>query len=82
MLHAKLLIIDDAAAFCGSVNLDGRSLFLNYELTTAFYGPAEISALTAWFTETSKAAQKYSPRAPAWTRDIAEGVVRAIGFQL
>ena len=82
MLHAKLLIIDDAAAFCGSVNLDGRSLFLNYELTTAFYGPAEISALTAWFTETSKAAQKYSPCAPAWTRDIAEGVVRAIGFQL
>lgn len=82
MLHAKLLIVDQAAAFCGSVNLDGRSLFLNYELTTAFYGPAEISALSTWFAQASAAAKQYSPRSPAWTRDIAEGVVRAIGFQL
>lgn len=82
MLHAKLMVVDEAAALCGSVNLDGRSLFLNYELTTAFYGRAEIEAFIRWFEHQSKQAQPYASRPPSWARDIVEGVVRAVAFQL
>ena len=82
MLHAKLMVVDEAAALCGSVNLDGRSLFLNYELTTAFYGRTEIEAFIRWFEHQSKQAQPYASRQPSWARDIVEGVIRAVAFQL
>lgn len=36
MVHAKAVVIDATMALCGSVNLDSRSLFLNYEVMTAF----------------------------------------------
>lgn len=82
MLHAKLLIVDDALALCGSVNLDGRSLFLNYELSTAFYGAREIEAFGQWFAAQSAQAQRYIARSPSLLRDVGEGLVRAIAFQL
>lgn len=37
MIHAKLVLIDEELALAGSANLDGRSLFLNYEMMVAFY---------------------------------------------
>ncbi|MDE2401693.1 MAG: PLDc N-terminal domain-containing protein [Burkholderiales bacterium] len=82
MVHAKAVIIDDQLALCGSVNLDGRSLFLNYELMTAFYGQAEIRWLSAWMNQQMQHAQAYMPHQPAWGRDVMEGLVRAIAFQL
>jgi cardiolipin synthase len=82
MAHAKLVIVDEAVALCGSVNLDGRSLFLNYELTTAFYGSAEIRVFAQWFERQSGQAQPYVLRQPSWSRDIVEGVVRSVAFQL
>lgn len=48
MLHAKLLLIDDSAAAAGTANLDARSLFLNYEVTTIFYSPTEIAAIVSY----------------------------------
>jgi cardiolipin synthase len=82
MAHAKLVIVDEAVALCGSVNLDGRSLFLNYELTAAFYGSAEIRGFAQWFERQSGQAQSYVLRPPSWPRDIVEGVVRSVAFQL
>lgn len=82
MVHAKLVIVDEAVALCGSVNLDGRSLFLNYELTTAFYGGAEIRGFARWFERQSGQAQPFVLRLPSWPRDIVEGVVRSVAFQL
>lgn len=82
MLHAKVVIVDDSVALCGSVNLDGRSLFLNYELSTAFYGVPEIDRFHQWFESRAAEARPYAALRPSFPRDIGEGLVRAIAFQL
>ncbi len=82
MVHAKAVVIDATMALCGSVNLDSRSLFLNYEEMTAFYGAPEISWLTVWINHLSSQATAYQARQPSWYHDVLEGIVRAVGFQL
>ncbi|MDA8453651.1 phospholipase D-like domain-containing protein [Acidovorax sp. GBBC 3334] len=82
MVHAKAVVIDADLALSGSLNLDARSLFLNYEAMTAFYGPAEVQWLAGWCDAQIARAQRFHARRPSWARDIAEGVVRAVGFQL
>lgn len=37
MLHAKYMVVDETLAVIGSANMDVRSLYLNYEVTTMFY---------------------------------------------
>ncbi len=82
MLHAKLVVVDDELALCGSANVDGRSLLLNFELMTAFYGRHEIDWLARWAARNASAASPYEWRAPSWHRDVLEGIVRAVAFQL
>jgi cardiolipin synthase len=82
MLHAKLVVIDDAVALCGSANLDGRSLFLNQEAATAFYGPREVQDYACWYARTFGAAKEYVVEAPSLSREVAEGLVRSVAFQL
>lgn len=82
MIHAKAVIIDDAMALCGSVNLDGRSLFLNFELMVAFYGRKEIEWLADWVLQRASVSPRYRAHEPSWLRELGEGLVRVIGFQL
>ena len=82
MIHAKAVIIDEDIALAGSVNLDNRSLFLNYELMVAIYGRADVAALTAWFERERVGAQPYAATLPGLWRDFAEGLVLWVGFQL
>ena len=82
MLHAKTVVVDDALALCGSANLDSRSLFINYEAMAAFYGAAEIGWLARWVQDTAHLGEPASSKAPSWPRDIAEGIVATVGFQL
>ena len=82
MLHAKYLSVDDALATCGSVNLDGRSLFLNYELNTVFHDAAQIAVLADWYAAQRATCTAYVARAPGWWRDLLEGMVRSVGYQL
>jgi cardiolipin synthase len=82
MIHAKAVIVDDELALCGSANLDGRSLFLNFELMTAFYSSAEINWLAAWVTRQMARSKPYKSRVPSWRRDIVEGLARTVAFQL
>ncbi|MCM2346550.1 MAG: phospholipase D-like domain-containing protein [Acidovorax soli] len=82
MVHAKAVLIDDSMALTGSLNLDARSLFLNYESMTAFYERAQVQWLSDWCARQMAAARPHHARQPSWLRDIAEGVVRAVGFQL
>lgn len=82
MIHAKAVVVDRQLALCGSANLDGRSLFVNFELMTAFYGAEEIAWLAAWIDAQVQQSGAYEARAPSWGRDVLEGVVRSVGFQL
>ena len=82
MVHAKVVVIDDALALCGSLNLDARSLFLNYELMVAFYDSQDISIVTQWIKTNFHNLPSYHPSQPSLGRDIAEGLVRWLGFQI
>lgn len=82
MLHAKAVVMDDVLALCGSANLDGRSLFINYEAMAAFYGRDEIDWLDRWISATAQQGTPATARAPSWPRDIAEGIIATVGFQL
>ena len=82
MLHAKAVVVDDALALCGSANLDSRSLFINYEAMAAFYGPREIEWLAQWIVQTAHQGAPASAQPPNWWRDIGEGIVATVGFQL
>lgn len=82
MQHAKLAVVDDALALAGSANFDSRSLFLNYELMVAFHEPADVALFADWFERERAGAASCTPKQPGLLRDIAEGLVLWVGFQL
>ena len=48
----------------------------------AFYGAAEIGWLAGWVQETARLGEPASGKAPSWLRDIGEGIIATVGFQL
>ncbi|QTV06723.1 cardiolipin synthase [Faecalibacter bovis] len=46
-VHAKTIVIDDDLAFIGTVNLDNRSFFINFELTAIVHDQALITKMIA-----------------------------------
>jgi cardiolipin synthase len=82
MTHAKLAVFDDALALAGSVNLDSRSLFLNYELMFAFHQSADVQRFAAWFDQECAPAKSYVATPPGLVRDMAEGMLLWLAFQL
>lgn len=82
MMHAKLAVFDGTLALNGSANLDSRSLLLNYELMMAFHHPGDVQRFTAWFDRERTTAKPYVAKTPGLVRDIAEGMLLWLGFQL
>ena len=82
MMHAKAVLIDEGLALVGSANLDERSLFLNYELMVAFYDPPVVERFAHWIEGQQRGAIAYVPRPPGLARELVEGVVRWVAFQL
>ncbi|MCX7273796.1 MAG: phospholipase D-like domain-containing protein [Burkholderiales bacterium] len=82
MVHAKAVVIDEHMAMAGSVNLDSRSLFLNYELMVGFYSGPDIARFAAWMEALQGAAQAYIPREPGLARYVGEGLVLWLAFQI
>lgn len=82
MVHAKAVIIDDELAFCGSANLDVRSLFLNYEMTVAFYDRRAVNAFSRWIEARRQESTRYRARHPGLLRDLGEGLLLWLAFQL
>jgi cardiolipin synthase A/B len=82
MIHAKGVVVDTTLALAGSVNLDARSLFLNYEMMMAFYEGDDVARFAAFIDGHRAAAQAYVARPPGLLRDLAEGLVLWIAFQL
>ena len=82
MTHAKLVVIDRSVAFCGSANLDGRSLFLNYELMVAFYDRKAVTDFAGWIEARRQECKPYLASQPAMLRELAEGLLLWLAFQL
>ena len=82
MIHAKAVLIDHDLALVGSANLDERSLFLNYELMVAFYDPSVVQSFARWIGVQRSGATHYRPRRPGLVRELLEGLVRWVAFQL
>ena len=82
MIHAKAVVVDDSLALAGSANLDARSLFLNFELMVAFYEPDDVCRFAEWIERRATDARDYTPDAPGLVRDLSEGLVLWLAFQL
>jgi cardiolipin synthase len=82
MNHAKAVVFDGSLAISGSVNLDSRSLLLNYECAVVFYGAGEIDWLANWIQALIPGSQPFDGRAPGLWRDIAEGLLLTVAYQL
>lgn len=82
MMHAKLVVTDDALALAGTANLDTRSLFLNYEVMCAFHKAADVRRFADWFDLERQTARPYVATRPGLLRDIAEGMLLWLAFQL
>ena len=82
MNHAKAAVFDDTIALCGSCNLDSRSLLLNYESAVVFYGQKEIDWLARWILALMPGARGFDHSAPGLWRDVAEGLLLTVAYQL
>jgi cardiolipin synthase len=52
MLHAKVILIDERLAIVGSMNMDVRSFFLNYEVALFTYSREMTQRLAGWVGQT------------------------------
>lgn len=75
MIHAKHIVIDDRLAITGSVNMDARSLYLNYELALFAYGQAASARDGAWIAQLAAQCDESLPAAPGfagrWAEDLS-----------
>lgn len=81
MLHAKAILIDSSAAMIGSVNIDSRSLLLNYEVVSFAYSETIISEIERWMQCFIDNSDTELPRASN-VRRIAENFMRILAPQL
>lgn len=82
MIHAKAVVIDDEFVLAGSANLDGRSLFLNYEMMIAFYDRKAVRGFAAWVEARRSECDLYVAQAPGMAHELAEGLLLWLAFQL
>ena len=65
----------------GSVNLDSRSLLLNYECAVVFFGTKEIDWLASWIQALIPDSQP-SIACPGPLAGPCEGLLLTVAFQL
>ncbi|HTC39723.1 MAG TPA: phospholipase D-like domain-containing protein [Steroidobacteraceae bacterium] len=82
MSHAKAVVFDHNLGLAGSVNLDSRSLLLNYECAVVFYGRREITWLANWIEGLIPATAPFDCRRPSLVRDLCEGLLLTVAYQL
>jgi cardiolipin synthase A/B len=64
------------------VNLDSRSLLLNYECAVVFYGRREIDWLAGWILALIPESRGFIGTPPGLWRDIFEGLLLTVAYQL
>ncbi|MFZ9035301.1 MAG: phospholipase D-like domain-containing protein [Francisellaceae bacterium] len=77
MIHAKAVLFDDKAVMLGSVNLDYRSLFLNYEVATYAYDQKIVLQIQAWMERLMRNSV-YVLEMPSRRRRFGESLVRLL----
>lgn len=82
MIHAKAVVVDEVLALSGSINLDLRSLLLNHEASVVFYDTRDIAWFANWIEALAPQGALYAARPPGLLRDIAEGLLLTVAFQL
>lgn len=80
MLHAKAVLFDEAAML-GSVNLDNRSLFLNYEVATFVASERVLDEIETWM-QGLLAESVSEPRSKSRVRRVTENFMRIFAPQL
>lgn len=81
MLHAKAILFDNSAAMIGSVNIDNRSLLLNYEAVSFAYSEQIIRDVEKWMLGFIANAETRMPKASK-TRRVVENFMRILAPQL
>ncbi len=75
MIHAKHIVIDDRLAITGSVNMDARSLYLNYELSLFAYGRTATARDAQWIEGLAARCEETLPPRPGffgrWAEDLS-----------
>lgn len=77
MVHAKIFVVDDGLAMVGSINIDPRSLFLNFEANAIVYGAEQVGAVANWIEALHDMTQKGAPPVSD-LQDTIEGVARML----
>jgi len=75
MLHAKAILFDNISGMVGSVNLDNRSLFLNYEIITFIYSKPVIDDLELWMKKLMQNASRGMKKAGK-IREALENIMK------
>jgi len=75
MLHAKAILFDNVGGMVGSVNLDNRSLFLNYEVVTFVYSKHFIESTEAWMEKLMQHASRGMEK-PSKFREAVENMMK------
>lgn len=82
LLHTKSLAIDGETSIFGSVNLDMRSLWLNFEISLVVYDPGFTGRLRAlqddYLADSDELELESWRRRPLWRR-LAEDTFRLLG---
>jgi len=78
MVHAKLMVFDDAMAITGSPNLDMRSIYLNFEIALFHYDRREINVYGEWARMMQRSSHIIKPELVSKSRAWAENFCRLI----
>ncbi|MCS7161205.1 MAG: cardiolipin synthase [Gemmatales bacterium] len=79
MMHSKMMLVDDAWGYVGSVNLDYRSLRLNFEINCVLHSEAELQELRRAFEQDfarSELLDRAKFRQRGWQVRLAENFSR------
>ncbi|MCX7011210.1 MAG: cardiolipin synthase [Candidatus Sumerlaeota bacterium] len=75
MIHGKHVVFDDEIAMAGSLNLDMRSLYLNYEVAMFLLSRGEVTAIADWMDDLIKRSEEISVTEPGcfqnWAEDLS-----------
>jgi len=75
MLHAKAILFDDVGGMIGSVNIDNRSLFLNYEIVTFAYSAQLIDSIESWMQKLMENSTR-GMKQPTKLREAVENIMK------